>query len=326
MKEIEVIKAIRANLKSSPWQRNRPFETDAELVVAGGRLLAFTADDFSAEDRITLDNPRVLGWNLAVGTLSDLLAVGAKPEFMLHSLVVSDAMRAEHLTEMSSGLQEALDAFGAFLLGGDIGRGEAWRYTGFGVGSFANGDQPLSRRTPHPEGLIVATGCYADANLAAAKGTPMPRFECRLEEGRRIARCGVACIDTSDGLVRALEMICELNAGVRLILDLDAVPYADGVSEAAAGIGARPEAFLLAGAGEYELMALVPAEAVEDILGTGSFAQIGRFERNVPSGLFYRLGSSEELIPHQPVPDPRDFANVEAYRGQVVALAEQLFG
>ena len=324
MNEKDIIGAIRKHLKTSPRQRTgQVSESDAEVAEIAGRLLAFTIDDFSAEDMLSLDDPRALGRNLAAATISDLLAVGAVPEFMLHSLVTEPGMDSRMLAELSAGLQEALDEFGAALLGGDVGTGAEWRYTGCAVGSFRDDAGPISRRIPADRGRIIVTGQLGDANLAALAGTGPPPFECRLRESRLIAASEAACIDTSDGLAKALETVAELNPGVSIIIDIDTVPYALGVEAAAASHGVRPEAFLFASAGEYELLAFVP-EAFAS--GGTPFTVIGSFERRPPGGIHYRVAGSETLIDHEAVPDPRGLGDLDAYRNEVIVLAERLFG
>ena len=328
MKEADIIRAIRKHLKPSASQRGGAGEADAEIVEVAGGLLAFSVDDFSAEDAMALGDPppEALGWNVAAATLSDLLAVGAEPKFMLHSLVISPGMDARVLEGLSAGVQEALDAFGAAMLGGDVGTGGQWRYTGFAIGSFGEGAVPLTRRVAADEGLLVATGAFGDANLAAATGAPAPRFECRLGESRRIAREPAACIDTSDGLARAVETLAEVNPHVRFVIDLEAVPYAGGVAEFAASSGVRPEAFLFGSAGEYELVACVSQAHGRALLEGGGFAAIGSFRRDRAGGIYYRPRGGDRPIPHAAVPDPREIGDLAAYRNAVVALTEKLFG
>ena len=326
MREIDIIRAIRSRLKASPRQRNAPFESDAELVELGGRLMAFTADEFSAEDGMTLDDPQRLGWNLATATLSDLLAVRARPELMMQSVVAAEDTPASVLEGISAGLQEAMDAFGAEMIGGDVGTGGQWRYTGFAVGSFEAADRAITRRVPVDDGLIVVTGTFGDGNLSVATevatpGTDTPRFECRLGESRRLVPGRAACIDTSDGLLRAIETLAEVNPDVRMVIDVDAVPYADGVTAFAESANIRPEAFLLGSAGEYELVA-----AVAEPPAGGGFTVIGSFHRERPGGIYYRRGGRDALIAHRRLPDPREIGELGAYRDAVVALAAELFG
>lgn len=326
MKETEIIAAIRSHLTPSPRQRNRPFESDAELAEIGGRLLAFTMDEFSAEDGLSMADPALLGWDLAAATMSDLLAVGAEPAFLLHSLVAAPSTTREAIEALSAGLQEALDAFGAAALGGDVGTGGQWRYTGCAVGSFGGGQQPVLRRIPVARGVVVATGEFGDANVSAARGAAPPRFECRLAEARRLAAMPAACIDTSDGLARAVESLSGRNPDVRIVLDLGAVPYAECVGPFAAEASARPEALLFGSAGEYELVACVPEPLGRKLVDGGGFARIGTFDRGAEGGLYYQTAGREGLIAHEPLPDPRRVGDLAAYREQVIALTNRLFG
>ena len=326
MKETDIIKAIRTHLRNCPQQRNGVFESDAEIVELGGQLLAFTTDDFSAEDRMPAEDPQMLGRNLAIATMSDLLAVGAAPEFMMQSLVVCPEMDREVIEGISAGIQEALDEFGAFMLGGDVGLGAEWRYTGFAIGSFVKGATPMSRKIPVNSGMIVATGGFGDANLSAVTSSSGLRFECRLDQARRIATGAAACIDTSDGLVRAIETIWELNPKIRLVIDLDTIPYASGVNELAASLSVRPEALLFGSAGEYELVAFVPEPHGRELLEGGGFTAIGAFLSDSPGGVYYRTAGADELIPHIAAPDPRQMRDFEEYRDAIVALTHRLFG
>lgn len=326
MKETDIIKAIRTHLRSCPEQRNGVFESDAEVVEFGGRLLAFTTDDFSAEDLMSVEAPQLLGRNLAIATMSDLLAVGATPEFMMQSLVVCPEMDREALEDVSRGIQEALDEFGAVMLGGDVGLGEEWRYTGFAIGSFVDGAISMSRKIPVDNGLIVATGDFGDANGAAVTGSGDLRFECRLDQSKRLAASPAACIDTSDGLARAIETIWELNPRIRFILDIDAIPYAPGVKALAESLSVRPEAMLFGSAGEYELVAFVSEPHGRELLAGGGFTAIGAFSSDSPQGLYYRTAGKDGLIPHIAVPDPRQMGDFEQYRDAIVALTRRLFG
>lgn len=325
MKETDIINAIRTHLKSDPEQQNRVFESDAEIVKIGGQLLAFTTDDFSEEDVLSTDDPKILGYNLAAATISDLLAVGATPECMMHSLVVCPEMNQETLKGLSAGIQEALDEFGAAMLGGDVGLGGQWRYTGFAIGSFRKGVAPLSRKLPINRGMILATGDFGDANLAAVTGTGNLRFECRLEQSTHIAQTSSACIDTSDGLVRAMETISELNSAIRFVLDLDQIPYASGIQELAASLSVRPEALLFGSAGEYELLPFVSEAEGQKLLATGGFTKIGTFSEDGPAGIYYHTAAGE-LISHIATPDPREMKNTEEYCAAIISLTHQLFG
>ena len=365
MKEREIITVIAGNLARSPRQRNTTFASDAEILELNGCRLAVTVDDYSSEDRLADRDPALLGWNLVAATVSDLLAVGAQPRFMLNSLVATVQMDAAYLAALATGMQQALAVCGAHMAGGDIGSGAEWRFTGVALGSFQAGQVPLCRLAPRGSGAVMVTGAFGEANLAAAAGAgngqlaalagPPPRFAIRLAESAALAalvpECAggaaaddtaeiraAACIDTSDGLVAALETLCTLDAGLRIEIDTASVPLAPGVAAAASAMGVPPEVFLMGSAGEYELLALVPEPAV-DVIARAGLRQIGVFAtgpRPEPSrsglgrpgpsrpGLHFRRNA--ELIAHPGLPDPRDAASFDAYCATLIQLARSVFG
>jgi thiamine-monophosphate kinase len=325
MREEDIIRVLSSRLRRSGRQLNAPFASDAEIVDSAGGRLALTIDDFSAEDCLPATDPRSLAWNLVVATVSDLLAVGARPEFMLNSLVTARFMNRGWLEAFSAGMQEALSACGVAMLGGDVGSGEQWHFTGVALGTFPAGREPLMRIVATPSGAVLATGSFGDANLAALGGDLPLRFECRAEESAMLPP-GAACLDTSDGLARSLEILVEQNPGLRVEIDLGAVPYADDVETVAAAAGAPAETFLLGAAGEYEMVALVGENAARGLETSGGWRRIGKFARASPAGLFYRRPKSDELVAHEKLPDPRDSSDLPAYRDAVIALARRLFG
>jgi thiamine-monophosphate kinase len=320
MNETALIETLRRTLATSREQRNEPFTSDAEIVDLGGSLLALTLDEFSAEDGLSAARPRLLGWDLVVATLSDILAVGAEPRYMLNALAVEPDADRKWVAAFAAGAQDALTSFGAAMLGGDVGSADAWRFAGLGLGVFPAGQGPVSRIAESDRGVVLATGTFGDGNRAAVSGVA-PRFECRLAESRRLAREGAARIDTSDGLAAALETFARLDPGLRIEVDLDAVPLAEGVPEAARAAGVPIPAFLLGSAGEYELLSLEP----EGRASGAGLRRVGTFERSGEGGVFYRLPSGRRV--RQPrLPDPREVADLAEYRTLVVDLARTLFG
>ena len=330
MKETELIATLAEGWARSPLQENERFASDAEILSLEGRRLAVTVDDYSAEDRLSAGDPALLGWNLVTATVSDLLAVGAVPRFVLNSFVATRDMDAAYLRALAGGMQQALSACGASMAGGDIGTGAEWRFTGVALGDFPAGQAPLSRLASCSAGAVMVTGAFGDANLAAGAGGPAPRFEMRLAESALLAalapeRAGtapVACIDTSDGLIRALEIFGKLTPDLRIEIDLAAIPYAPGIDRAAEALNGPREVFLMGSAGEYELAALVPERAADDLARAG-LRRIGTFRRDAQPGLFFRGGT--DRIAHPGLPDPREVDSFDAYCTALMTLARRLF-
>lgn len=320
MRERDAIEAIRRRLVPSNAQRGEPFEADAEIVDLDGRLLAITVDEFSAEDRLPAEDAAALGWNLVVATLSDLLAVGAEPRFMLNTLVTAPWMDRAYLEGLSEGMQAALGAHGAAMLGGDVGSGSAWRFDGVGLGVFPPGWPSRDRRARGERGAVVVTGRFGDGNLAAVDGgESSPCFEVRRAEAAALSAClEVAAIDTSDGLGPALETFVRCGEDLSLRVETEAVPLAPGVEALAASSGLPRPVFLLGSAGEYEQLALVPEDALPALCESG-WTRIGSFERSDRPGITFRHAQTEARLP--PLPDPRDSDSESVYRDQLVAIA-----
>ena len=226
-------------------------------------------------------------------------------------------------------MRDALGSCGAGMLGGDVGTADQWRFTGVGIGSCVGRPEGLNRVVEIEAGGIYTTGCFGDGNLAAVGGA-MPRFEIRLPESKTLVEIslsarGVACIDSSDGLFRALETLRALNTKLNLTVDLAAIPLAEGVATMARRKNIPAETFLMGSAGEYELLTLAPDQARRKLENNG-WRRIGDFcEQNNP-GLFYRRNLQDgSLIKHSTLPDPRDAASIDAYRETLIRQATEIF-
>ncbi len=326
MIEQDIIRVFAESAKRSPQQANQPFGSDAELVTIGGLLWGITVDGFTPEeDLFTSDDPHSLGSNLAVATLSDLLAVGAKPAWFLHDVSLPKSVDQSFVAGLAHGISSVLDEAGCILCGGDVGCSETWRYTGVAMGPIPN-NKPLTRILPQEPQTLWVTGCLGDANLAAFTAGPTPRFELRLAESEAIRDSATACIDTSGGFFDSIWTLHILNPELGFEVDLDVLPLACGIREAAKAGGFPPEGALLGGAGEYELLFALPAgshEAAERMCGLGATG-VGSVRPDAEPGIRLRCGESTRAMT-EPPPDPREAATVRDHINEVMQMAVKLF-
>lgn len=319
MNEFDLVRGLAARFPRSPLQRNAPFTSDAEVLKIGGRAWCLTMDEFSPEEDLFSGAPADVGWNLGVATLSDLLACGAEPRFFLQALVLPRRSPGRFASGLASGLAKALAAAGCSLCGGDLGGSAgAWRFTGFAMGPAA---RPVGRLLPRGDFGLWVTGSLGDANLAALTGRPAPRFELRLRESRALRSRAAACVDTSGGFADALWALRRVNPRLRFEVDLPSVPFAPGVERAAAAAGLPPGAFLLGGAGEYELLFALPAGCRP---GPG-LTRIGRVTSSGRPGVRFSRGGAVAWM-KAPPPCARESRGRAAYIRAVSAAAVKLFG
>jgi thiamine-monophosphate kinase len=328
MTEVEMIQRLIARFPRSGEQLNGPFEADAEIVRLGDQVWALTMDEFSpAEDLFTDTNPAELGANLAVATLSDLLAAGAVPRFYLQAVTVPRLADPAFLDDLGKGIASVLAEAGGFLCGGDIGMGDTWRYCGFAMGQIASG-RPLTRIMPPRQQTLWTSGELGDANLAAWRKTATPVFELRLKTAALVARHGGSCIDTSGGLLDALWCLHQVNPGMEINLQADQVPLAAGLREFAQASGLPAEAGLVGGAGEYELLFTtdtgLPPEIQRELLAAGATV-IGTATPAPQGKLKIHKHGRHLSTMTTPPPCPREAKSLDEYIHQVLATASHLF-
>lgn len=289
--EKELIEIFLAQLPVSKHMQNRFFESDAEVLTGGmdGKLL-FTTDEFSDEDHFRTDDPYRLGHNLAVATVSDILAVGGTPYAYAHTVKVSSEWDRRYVAQLAKGIAEVLAACGIGSIGGDIGVANGqWGYTGICMGTS---HKPLSRLGAAPGHKIYMTGKVGAGNIEAALSLygqkPMVgavarlvknHFPLRLHESKLIGHWASCCIDTSDGVFAAINTLAALNGvGYRVAR----LPYHDAVNALCSLLRVPREILFLGECGEYELLFAVPPARDASFLDAAKaadlkFSLIGEF-------------------------------------------------
>ena len=331
MDESEIIRHIAAKFPRSQDQLNKLFECDAELIRIGDQTWGLTMDEFSPdEDLFTSDSPETLGANLAVATLSDLLAAGVEPRLFMHALSIPKNVPRPFLEGITDGIRTVLQKAGCALCGGDLGTTEPWRYCGFAMGPVLSA-KPLTHKLPGERQTLWVTGRLGDANLAALQQTSTPAFELRLQEAEAIRRCASGCIDTSGGLMNALWILHECNPGMRIEMHAEKIPMAAGLVEFAQLAGIPSEAALIGGAGEYELV-FATLDSLDDStrkelesMGMTAIADLSwSASVDSPGVHVYRNGSRVQAMTHPP-PCARAAETVADHVRAVTDFAMALF-
>jgi thiamine-monophosphate kinase len=208
----------------SPLQKNRLHESDAELIrlpERPGQLLAVTIDTLEEEIAYGLyTDPIQVGWMAVLINLSDLAAVGASPLGLVISTTFAENSTDEFRHRVMQGIQQACTTANTFVLGGDTNFGKYTSLTGCALGLV---DECMAKtRVGSQSGdQLFASGPLGAGNaFALAQFSPVPEAcktavtfqpRARRQESAIMAKFASACIDSSDGVIAAVDQLMRLN-------------------------------------------------------------------------------------------------------------------
>ncbi len=270
------IAAFARALRRSPVQVNAIHEADAELIDladGSGRLLAVKTDAITEEIETGLYvDAELIGWMAVTSNLSDLAAVGADPVGLVVSLTVPPSIEDGFLERIGRGVAAACEDAGTFVLGGDMNEGRSLVVSASAVGFVPRG-AAITRRGARPGDRIYLTGPAGSGSLfalARIENAPCPPYRpaARLGAGRVLRGEANCCIDTSDGVLLALDTLARINEGRRFVLADAFDRILDHRARDVARARRLPPWLMLAGAhGEFELLFTVTPEREASTVG-----------------------------------------------------------
>ena len=234
-REFDLIRAL-----TKRWGKlARGVGDDAALLdVPPGDVLVVSADNVveGVHFRDGWFTPREIGWRATAAALSDLAAMAAAPLGVLVSLSLPEAW-LPRVDDLADGIGEAVAGAGTFIVGGNIAGAHELNVAMTVLGHCA---RPLRRSGALPGDALYVTGRLGGpvtALRALERGEIPPREardrfawpEPRLSAAQwLVAHDAHAAIDISDGLFADARHVAAAS-GVRLVIDLDALPVLAGL-------------------------------------------------------------------------------------------------
>jgi thiamine-monophosphate kinase len=294
MGEFELLARIRERLPPPGPRVRLGSGDDGAVTVPGGATVtsvdALVDGVHFRRDRAGLGQ---IGAKAIAAALSDLAAMGAEAGEAYVVLGIPADLDEDGCIELLDGLLEVAAANGVSLAGGDVTRAPALTLALTVVGHASGPEQLVTRSGGRPGDVLTVTGEVGGAaaglvlldrpDLAAGLGedavealrarqlTPVPR----LEAGQALARSGAtAMIDLSDGLGGDATHLARAS-GVAASIRAADLPLAAGVEEVASEIGVEPVALAASAGEDYELLAALPPDRVDEAVAAVAASGVG---------------------------------------------------
>lgn len=242
----------------------------AGIVGPGDDAAIIENDVVVTTDIVTFDRHfpsgmtyKQFGWYSAAVNFSDLAAMGARPTGFLAALALPLNLEAQAAYDIISGIDQCTEFCGTGIVGGDTKFGSGI-IAGTAIGSM-DGRKPMLRSGSLPGDVVAVTGPIgtpAAGFIAIKNGLNIPYAKRRLyvpiphiAEGIAMASTGAitSCIDLSDGLGTALNIICSAS-GVGMDIKFDLIPHDSCVEDVSNISGIPIKDIILGWGGEYELL------------------------------------------------------------------------
>ncbi len=288
--ELALVEAIGRRFKKKVPGLVLGIGDDAAVVrPRGGNLLLTT--DMMVEgvhfDRAWI-TPFQLGFKLVSVNVSDIYAMGGKPDYLLLDFAAPGDFDMRHFEDFSRGLQEASRIYRIGLVGGDVSSADRLILSATVMGSA---ERFITRGGARPGDRIYVTGCLGDA-ACGLQILKKIRKQVIVERGKktyfgpgwatvgplirkqvmplarkpgRFLKRATAMMDISVGLFIDLSRLCkESRTGAKIFAKK--IPLSNELREASAFLGMSAVDLATGGGEDYELLFTAPCtEEVEAI-------------------------------------------------------------
>jgi thiamine-monophosphate kinase len=291
--EDRFVEKLRSLLSPSERVLLGPGDDAAVIACEAGLQVATTDLSVEGVDFFSDALPEAIGRRALAVNLSDMAAMGSRPEFFLLSVAFRSELGEEFPLAVARGALSRAQSLDLHLVGGDLSDASI---TVISIALWGRAEhEPLRRSGARPGDLLflsgwpgrAAAGLRLTQRLAAfaSQGSkPTPRFvglspeqerelldafrdpEPRVELGLSLAREGIAhaAIDVSDGLGVDAGRLAR-HSGVRVVLERERIPISRALAAFSEIEGADAVDWVLASGDDYELLFAAPPEAAPDI-------------------------------------------------------------
>ncbi len=317
--EFELINRLRPIIQRSDSRTLVGIGDDAAVLDYRRPVVAST--DAMVENvhfRSDLIDDVSLGYKALTSSLSDVIAMGAKPYHALVSLFLPESTEVKMCESVYLGLKEAGDEFDVSIVGGDVVKSPLAFAISVTVFGEILGERPLLRSGAEPGDLVFVTGDLGGSGAylhyrnqsSTVILSPVDEWDLAMRHRRPKPQLAAAEVlasmpdctstdDISDGLASELHEIASASQ-LRIVIDAERIPTLPSLRKYARMAGADPLDFALFGGEDYQIVGTVKSRGAGELLtrleAVGvRVTMIGRVEEGNPGIDVMRGGKRETL-------------------------------
>lgn len=304
--ELGLIKRFRTRCISSSPEVLKGIGDDASAVKIKPGITLITTDMLleGVHFDLSLTTFFQLGYKVLAVNISDILAMGGKPEYFLLCLGLPKTCRSTDIDALYSGMMKIAKKFRVSVIGGDTSASrKGLILSGTLIG---NADRIITRSGARPGDGIFVTNTLGDSAmglLLLRKLGKKVNFKLRnkkweiktsnfslptshlslirrhlMPEPRSLKKTSgiTSMIDVSDGLLMDLSHICD-ESKVGAVIYKDKIPLSRGLASAAKNTQTSPLKYALKGGEDYVLLFTAPRNYKTDAFKIGEIIRRGHF-------------------------------------------------
>lgn len=256
--EFDLIHWIRSRISTSPDVTVGIGDDCAGLRLPDGQTTLVTTDMLIAGIHYRPEDasPRQVGHKAIARAVSDIAAMAGQPVAVVVAMAAPRGNSSEYHQELFAGMQDAAEAIGVRIVGGDISTGDLPLTMTVTVIGTCAADAAVCRSGAQVGDHVIVTGALG-GSLLGRHLTFLPR----VKEGLWLREAATlhAMIDLSDGLAADAGHIAE-ESGVTIELWEDAIPVSEDAKQAAQLSGKSPLEHALHDGEDYELLFTLSAD------------------------------------------------------------------
>ena len=227
MKEIELINDIKRRVGKLPKAVAKGIGDDCAVLDMGGDDYLLWAQDMIIEGThfdLKIDKYKDVGRKAVAVNISDITAMGGKPEYVQISLGIPSGLRQTNIDALTSGIFSILKEYNIKLLGGDTVKSDKL-VIDISIMGRVNKKKIALRSKAKSGDFILITGPVRNGKKEHLTFTPRIKESKYLMESFKVN----AMIDTSDGISPDMIRICDESKSGCILYE-EAIPLDKGLA------------------------------------------------------------------------------------------------